>query len=148
MTTFLNRQEMFDAIVKGIKRQKGFGFTKCPEFNVCNYLTADGHRQCAIGILLGKPFVRKHVLGDRNGAEISILLNVLKDEGVKLPDWLNSKNLKFLTALQEAHDNAADMPHMSFEQWEHNMLVVAKKYRIDPSLLKKTDWKKLDGAST
>lgn len=141
--TYDSRQEMFDAVVKGMKKQKEFGMDRGGH---CTYLNETTGAMCALGLLLGKAFIKKAVIpNDCNGGDASQLLGILKKEKVEMPDWFCASNLRFLTALQTAHDNSSQSDRtVGFYDFYKAMEDVAKRYKLDTSFLRKTDWGMMD----
>lgn len=138
-----SKQEMFDTVVKGMKKQKGFG----TEYGNCAYINETTGNQCALGMLLGKPYIKKVVIPNGlNSLDADDLLSHLKDLKEERPDWLCAKNMKFLTALQSAHDEAVGRNggKGSLYSFYQDMEEIAKRFRLDNTLLRKTDWGKLD----
>lgn len=143
MKTYEDKQEMFDTIVNRMQRQKKFGVSKTLE---CGYLNELDESMCAIGILLGKPYVKKVIIPNNwNSEDASDLLIKASDRKVELPSWYNKKNLSFIVALQEAHDRSSNgfIGHR-FADFYSAMTAVAKRYKLDRTKLDKVDWNKID----
>lgn len=134
-----NRQAVFDAVVAGMKKQK--------KVSSCFYLNPDG-TMCAIGMLLGKAFVKKHIgNSDVNYEGVGSLMNHLKSlkksGGIEtIPKWLSKQQLRFLDDLQDANDSASSMLH-----WYTMMSEFAVNYKLKRDKLDKVDWGSFDAAS-
>ena len=140
------KQEMFDIAVKGIKRQKDFGVNSAGN---CSYLSSDG-TMCGVGQILGKTYCKKWIASSYglNESPVSELGAALKlthgnNSKFKLHPALSKENIIFLTAIQKAHDEAAQQSY-TFVDLDVKLRNVAKRYKLDTTVLDKAKLGKQD----
>jgi hypothetical protein len=145
MTSVTTKQEIFDALVKGVKRQKAFGASPS---GGCTYLNEDTGNMCAVGLLLGKAYCKKWIIGNKftNGGLVKDMVRLLKEtnkgnDKFSLHPVLDRRNIDFLTALQDAHDNSSDK---GFARFDDELRAIAKRFRLNTTVLDKAKLMELD----
>ncbi len=116
----MNRQEMFDKALQGVRRQGKQSRT----FAGCVYRVdaPEGERRCAVGHLLEGEILDK---AEENGGSVTHLVS----SGLKLglgEDTVEGKN--FLDDLQYAHDYASQVNFV--DEFANRMQYVAKKWHL------------------
>lgn len=114
----MTNQEIFDAVLNGIRSQNGFGFDQIK--GNCEYLDAQSGNRCAVGLLCNPEELSKI---QTNNYDVTELYHI----GLA-PSCVTANNMNFVFGLQLIHDRAATKKSMSL--FEDGMSEFANSNRL------------------
>jgi hypothetical protein len=122
-----SKQEAFDRIVTGVRRQKCLAFGPAATLS-CRYFDFDTKARCHIGLLF-TPKEAAKVENEYSGLSVYSLMTALKSLKA-VPAWYNRRLEEFYEKLQSVHDANPTTSELSI-YWFDNMEQFARKYKLN-----------------
>jgi len=134
----MNKQEIFDTAVRGLRKQGAPGYDNHASGGQCRYLSGEGNK-CAVGILFNEKELR-HYAKYSGGISALVVDSRLNKNFELRPFFYDEQDL--LVDLQDAHDDAAQNSTDAtgfLDLFDVSARDVADKYDLNPAVLDEVD---------